>query len=477
PSGSINMLRELTCAIYLNETHFNTYFSSKELWLMATMHNATALRISEVVGAIQDGLTADIAVFDGRKQHDSYGAVIDSDVSLVSLVLRGGIPLYGDSNIFPALRDTEECEKLDVCGREKSVCVKRETGMSFEELAEKNSRAYGLFFCEEPEGEPTCIPMRTPGDDPHSYDGIPTVSDRDGDGIPDHEDNCPDIFNPIRPMDGGAQGDKDGDGRGDVCDPCPLSAHSETCSVPDRNDRDGDGIPDFEDNCPFVFNPDQEDSDNDGIGDACDLCPDFSNPGYGPCPATVYDIKKGDIKPGASVFGVTGIVTAVLDKGFYMQVAKDSDHWDEVLKHEYSGIFIYADKSVVPGNLVSVGGKVEIFYDLTEIKDIVDFQILDDSEIPPSPLYVKPSEINTEGDFAGKYNSVLVSVKRVEVTDDSLGYNEFLVTGDLRVDDEIYSYGTPPEKGTRFKELTGILGYSFYNSKLWPRREEDMVED
>ncbi len=38
-------------------------------------------------------------------------------------------------------------------------------------------------------------------------------------------------------------------------------------------DVDGDGVPDAEDNCPDVYNPDQENADGDEWGDACDNCP------------------------------------------------------------------------------------------------------------------------------------------------------------------------------------------------------------
>ena len=45
------------------------------------------------------------------------------------------------------------------------------------------------------------------------------------------------------------------------------------------SDRDGDGILDGDDNCPDTPNPGQEDADADGVGDACDNCVNTANPG------------------------------------------------------------------------------------------------------------------------------------------------------------------------------------------------------
>jgi hypothetical protein len=105
-------------------------------------------------------------------------------------------------------------------------------------------------------------------------------SDADGDGVPDHEDNCPDTPNP-------GQEDSDGDTFGDACDNCPSDPNKTEpgicgCGVADT-DSDNDGTPDCNDNCPSDPNKTEPgicgcgvadtDSDNDGTPDCNDNCP------------------------------------------------------------------------------------------------------------------------------------------------------------------------------------------------------------
>ena len=83
---------------------------------------------------------------------------------------------------------------------------------------------------------------------------VQVQGDRDGDGIPDSEDRCPDTagseeFNGCP--------DSDGDGVKDSNDACPEEPGSERFDG--CPDSDGDGIPDNEDRCPEEAAPDQSD--------------------------------------------------------------------------------------------------------------------------------------------------------------------------------------------------------------------------
>lgn len=60
-----------------------------------------------------------------------------------------------------------------------------------------------------------------------AIDAMSTAMDRDGDGVANDQDNCPDLAN-------ADQGDEDGDHVGDACDPCPIDTSTA--------DPDGDGV-------------------------------------------------------------------------------------------------------------------------------------------------------------------------------------------------------------------------------------------
>jgi outer membrane protein OmpA-like peptidoglycan-associated protein len=119
----------------------------------------------------------------------------------------------------------------------------------------------------------------------------PPKPDRDGDGVPDDQDACPDKKGQRSnepDKNGCGEPDFDGDGIPDSADACPDSFGKRT-NDPRTNgcdDRDQDGILDPLDACPTVpgiASPDPKkngcppppgDKDGDGITDDVDACPD-----------------------------------------------------------------------------------------------------------------------------------------------------------------------------------------------------------
>ena len=134
------------------------------------------------------------------------------------------------------------------------------------------------------------------GSDVRAFVGFvfePSIGDRDGDGIRDDVDQCPDEpedFDHFEDSDGCPDPDNDQDGIPDRVDQCPNTpedrdgvADDDGCPDPDSHDRDGDGINDDVDQCPDQPEdrdgfqdtdgcPDP-DNDHDGILDRDDLCP------------------------------------------------------------------------------------------------------------------------------------------------------------------------------------------------------------
>lgn len=114
----------------------------------------------------------------------------------------------------------------------------------------------------------------------------PRSHDRDGDGIRDDDDQCPDVpedKDGFEDADGCPEADNDGDGILDGDDRCPNVAGTLEFQGCLAGDSDGDGIADADDKCPTEPEDDDEwldedgcpdpDNDDDGILDANDKCP------------------------------------------------------------------------------------------------------------------------------------------------------------------------------------------------------------
>lgn len=138
----------------------------------------------------------------------------------------------------------------------------------------------------------------------------PPVLDRDGDGVNDDVDRCPDT-----PGLAALQGcpDRDGDGIADMDDKCPDQAgiaKYQGCPIPDT---DGDGINDEEDKCPQVKGVARyqgcpiPDTDGDGVNDEEDKCPSRPGPAsnYG-CPEIKKEVIEKINYAAKNVFFATG---------------------------------------------------------------------------------------------------------------------------------------------------------------------------
>lgn len=484
-SGSATMLRELQCVDSVNRDYFDHYFSDYQIWLMPTWNNAQAFGLSNVLGAVRQGYIADLVVFRKQQGKNVYRAVIDAENKDVQLVMVDGKLVYGDETLMVS------GESIDVCGISKKIDIAASGSSIRFEDALKNAN-YPMFFCGIPEKEPSCVPQRLRSEDTQkstAYNGaIEKSVDSDGDGIPDNEDNCPMMFNPIRPQDiDGRQADADGDGIGDICDQWPICAENQTsCPLIVKNDFDSDGIMNDKDNCPYTANFDQADRDGDGKGDVCDDCPDEPNPGEMRCPISVEtSIKEAnrlvaevcpDLKTACrsdKEILVKGRVTAVHGHGFFMQMPDENET-------QHSGIYVASNIPVQVNDDVVVQGYPGRASGMPVLsRSSVKIESSGNEPIKPSVL--SAADITTDGPAAADFTGVLVELSPsiVGAHDANAAYGMYLVTdvhgGSIYLDDFIWLISPGLLEGTTLERAVGILVYDFGNYKIAPRGSDDLI--
>jgi hypothetical protein len=488
PTGSINLSRELACAHSFNRTHLGGYFSDYQLWQMVTTNAATATGVEQKLGALKVGAVADIAIFDESAGSD-HSAVVRGEPRNVALVLRGGEALYGDAALLsyaahPWLNKTASpYSALTICGTAKRGGIT---------TTQANAAKPYLTYCGG-EVEPSCAPRR------NEY-GPPSATDRDGDGREDDEDNCPEVFNPVRAAldTGGVQSNVDGDSLGDACDACPIAG----CVSQFADDLDADGVSNGADNCPLVANAPpaglpQVDSDGDGLGDVCDCQHSW-------CQLPIEAVKDTQAMayPGTNALVIVNdlFVTALDSTGFFAQANLS------VAPASYGnlGIRIHVGQapSVAVGNKVNVWGITGSNAGMEQISFILLNVTGTGTTLPFAPVNrfadgiatftVGPSR--TTGLSADAFEGMYVRAQGTQVVvnanpDAPADNNEFetlaasvdpaLFPHGLRVDDYFYNYSTQLSGkrglGAQFTTVRGILIYTGNNHKLAPRNSSDVV--
>lgn len=463
-SGSANLVREMACIDQYDTGWLGGVFTDEDLWRMATINGAKATGTDALIGSLVGGKVADIAIYHAEAGQ-LHRAVITANTDDVVLVVKAGRPMFGEADVLTAL--DASCEALDVCGSPRRVCASRELGgTTFATLAAAVSGgatpAYPAIFCGVPANEPTCIPTRT------EYNGV-TTGDVDGDGVANGADDCPTMFNPIRPMDGTVQADVDGDGAGDACDPTPVGT-----------DIDADTVTNSSDVCPFVADLAQVDMDSDDKGDVCDACPTSPNPDSVCAPAPVDIVAINTTLPEGSTVSVVGaVVTGIGAKGFAIQDPA-------VTSGVNAGVWVYTGSApaVALGDRVTVSGVTDEYFTMTEISAATIDARVAGTPLAPIPLTV--AQASTE-----PYEGVLVQL--TDVTSVTIPYaclgDEATCTDTLLWQlnggtgilawDECYAGSTSEWTAegaglTSGEPINGVMFYRYNRRRLMPRLAGDI---
>ncbi|MDZ7723950.1 MAG: T9SS type A sorting domain-containing protein [candidate division KSB1 bacterium] len=182
---------------------------------------------------------------------------------------------------------------------------------------------------------------------------------------------------------------------------------------------------------------------------------------------------SGDSPLSGETVTISGVVTAegyAFGGSFYF-VADSSGPWN--------GIKVYDRNEAAQGDWVTLTGTVSEYYGCTQISDVTEFNVDTLQSLEIQPAVVTTQEVGTGGSLAEACEGCLVQVRDVDITNPDLGYGEYQVddgSGPCVVDDAADYYFDPAEY-TSAKSITGVLEYSFGDTKIQPRLALDVVED
>ncbi len=208
--------------------------------------------------------------------------------------------------------------------------------------------------------------------------------------------------------------------------------------------------------------------DDDAAGDDDDAAPAQSCEDYDPSPDdSLYAIQAGDTIGDVIVEDV--VVVAVRDLGFWVMEPDGGT---------CSGLWVYSGEGhgTARGDLVSIGGVVEEYYDLTEINASDGTVGIGGSGSVPAPEVLTAAELSGAEEWEG----VLVRVNDLTVTvvpssDTNEEWEASDGTGTIVVDDQMHDMSDEGlSVGQTVDSVTGLFNYTFEQFKVAPRDAADV---
>ena len=152
---------------------------------------------------------------------------------------------------------------------------------------------------------------------------------------------------------------------------------------------------------------------------------------------SIYDIQYTTNSNGNSIYDGLEVYTG----GIVSAVRSDSTFYLSSGSGPWSGIYVFSDLySVNIGDSISFKGEVVEFFDLTEIKNITNFQNISSSNSVVANICSSASA-NSEA-----FEGCLVKVLGAVCNDPNPGFGEWVIndgSGNVNVDDLLYDYPNP----------------------------------
>lgn len=210
----------------------------------------------------------------------------------------------------------------------------------------------------------------------------------------------------------------------------------------------------------------------------CALCA-FGAAGDGPAPTNAPSVAIRAIQEPLGEDDASPLIDEVVSTEGIV-VARDPIGYvlAETLAGPWRGLYVYDPAhGPWPGDQVRVTGTVTEYYGLTELGQVIAFQVLTQGLSLPEPCLVSTSDLAISR-TAEAFESVLVHIGPMTITHDDLGHGEWAAadaSGSACVVGTRYDTHYLPRLHEQLAGVTGVVGYAYGHYALHPRDDLDLT--